>query len=948
MHNLKKKINSSFKKERHGQSAMEYLMTYGWSILIIALALISLFELGLFGNQHLQLPNSCLPIQGFLCTNPHLSTSGKVSLDLGSIGTGLTVTSTGCSTNNTEPQLNSITPIVMNTGAEENVSFQCSLSNPTIGSSFQGYLWLGYSTASSTNQVQNIGAFSATVESIGNTKSPYSNTGFLYVVNNNNNTVSIVSLASNSIISSIPGNYLYNPSYIFITNNGGAYVSNYNYNTNQRFLSPINLRNSLISSNIYSTAASEVASAQGITFSPDQKNLYISYPPEIMLINISTWSQLTTIPDNNGPGALATYGGNILVVNNVNNTISNYNISTNNFKTIISGGVPAMYINYVYSTTLGTNGNNLYFIPLNSYSTFYYYMNTTSYMASKKSISHSNSEGGIIIKNGIIYQVVQYNNTVSVINMSTGQVQHVITGFNEPWAEALSVNKSYAYIGNAGNNEISYVNLATNTIQRSVPFSQGGLSGIASALDGKNLYVGNFWGNDVAVMNISTGAISYSISGFNKPETIALSPNGLYAYVGNDGNDTISVVNLATNSIINTISGFNFLNSGSYGYGLFSITASKTGNYLYVSGYNSDGFYGVNLQNDVVTQLPKSLFSNVDAISISNLTNILYAANNNNITLINPQTGKVLSNITDGSAVIHGMVLVPKSNIGYISTSDNISIMDLSTNSILQNAIKGFYYPNGMSIYSGNLYVVNTNNDSISVVNISTNTVIDSFPKYNPNYPTSLSSSPNYNSVYLPSGNPGIYIINTSSNNFDGIILNNTYPTNIAFRPNSNTAYILYNNNISTLNLSTGAVNVLLSNINDNYFYKDLVYSPNGNLLYLTFNRNLTVINISTKQIVKVINNRIYGITPPINGKIYFGNEYGTISILNATNYNFINNVTGFNSGSGIDSLTASPDGVYLYITNYNNTVSVFDIQNDSIIKTISGFNDPMGVAYAP
>ena len=918
-------------------------MTYGWSILIIALALVSLFELGLFGNQHLQLPNSCLPIQGFLCTNPHLSTSGKVSLDLGSIGTGLTITSTGCSTNNTEPQLNSITPIVMNTGAEENVSFQCSLSNPTIGSSFQGYLWLGYSTSVSPNQVQNIGSFSATVENTGNTQSPYANTGFLYVANNNNNTVSIVSLASNSIIKSIPGNYLYNPSLIFITNNGEAYITNYNYNTNQRFLSPINLKNSLISSNIDSI----VASAQGITLSPDQKNIYISYPPEIIPVNISTWSQLTAIPDNNGPEAMTTYGGNIIISNADNNTISSYNISTNNFKTIISGGISAGNMAYIYSTALGNTGNTLYFIPDSSYSTMLYSMNTTSYLANEKSTNPLGSSGGIVIKNGILYQVFQSNNTISVVNISTGQVQHLITGFNEPWAEALSINKSYVFVGNSGNNQISYVSLATNTIQRSVGFSQGGLSGIVPTIDGKNIYAENFWGNDIAVMNISTGSISYSISGFNKPEAIALSPNGLYAYVGNDGNDTISVVDLSTNSIISTISGFNFYEYyAQYGYGLYSITVSKTGNYLYVSGLNY-GIYSVNLQNNTITKLPKTLFSYVAAISVSNLTNLMYVANNNNITVINPQTGKLLTNINDGPAVIHGMVLVPKSNIGYISTSGNLSIIDLSTNSILQNAINGFYFPNGMSIYSGNLYVVNTNNDSISVVNISTNTVIGSFPKYSPNYPSSLSSSSNYNSIYLPSGGSGIYIINTSSNNFNGN-LDITYPEDIAFRPNSNTAYLLSTKNISTITLSTGAVNVLLNNINDNYFYTDLVSSSNGNLLYLTFNRNITVINTSTKQVVNVItsNYNIYGVTPPIDGKIYFGNGAGKLSILNATNYDFIKNITGFNSG--IDGLTASPDGIYLYITNYNNTVSVFDTQNDSIIKTITGFNFPIGVAYAP
>ena len=36
------------------QSAMEYLMTYGWAILIIAIVLIALFQLGVFGNNNLE------------------------------------------------------------------------------------------------------------------------------------------------------------------------------------------------------------------------------------------------------------------------------------------------------------------------------------------------------------------------------------------------------------------------------------------------------------------------------------------------------------------------------------------------------------------------------------------------------------------------------------------------------------------------------------------------------------------------------------------------------------------------------------------------------------------------------------------------------------------------------------------------------------------------------
>ena len=50
------------RRTRRLQSAMEYLMTYGWSILIIAIVLAALFELGVFGGGNLSpraQPNSC-------------------------------------------------------------------------------------------------------------------------------------------------------------------------------------------------------------------------------------------------------------------------------------------------------------------------------------------------------------------------------------------------------------------------------------------------------------------------------------------------------------------------------------------------------------------------------------------------------------------------------------------------------------------------------------------------------------------------------------------------------------------------------------------------------------------------------------------------------------------------------------------------------------------------
>ncbi|OJI06704.1 MAG: hypothetical protein BK997_04995 [Candidatus Micrarchaeum sp. ARMAN-1] len=51
------------------QSAMEYLMTYGWAILIIAIVLAALFSLGIFSSGSL-IGTTCIANSGFLCSSP--------------------------------------------------------------------------------------------------------------------------------------------------------------------------------------------------------------------------------------------------------------------------------------------------------------------------------------------------------------------------------------------------------------------------------------------------------------------------------------------------------------------------------------------------------------------------------------------------------------------------------------------------------------------------------------------------------------------------------------------------------------------------------------------------------------------------------------------------------------------------------------------------------------
>jgi hypothetical protein len=65
------------------QSAMEYLMTYGWAILIIAIVLGSLFSLGVFSSSSL-LGNACVAQSGFTCQTPvYNHQTGNIIVNIG-------------------------------------------------------------------------------------------------------------------------------------------------------------------------------------------------------------------------------------------------------------------------------------------------------------------------------------------------------------------------------------------------------------------------------------------------------------------------------------------------------------------------------------------------------------------------------------------------------------------------------------------------------------------------------------------------------------------------------------------------------------------------------------------------------------------------------------------------------------------------------------------------
>ncbi len=164
----------SFKGRLKAQSAMEYLMTYGWAILIIAIVLGALFSLGVFSSSSF-IGTTCIPASGYFCSSPSLyagnfivtlgqatgtswTTVNAVFISGGGSPVAVSNTITGtCVQSNSGGLSSGQTFIATFTGYASTASavastgvVTCTAMPSTVGASISGALWVAYQASGVT------------------------------------------------------------------------------------------------------------------------------------------------------------------------------------------------------------------------------------------------------------------------------------------------------------------------------------------------------------------------------------------------------------------------------------------------------------------------------------------------------------------------------------------------------------------------------------------------------------------------------------------------------------------------------------------------------------------------------------------------------------------------------------------------------------------------------
>ncbi len=234
--------------------------------------------------------------------------------------------------------------------------------------------------------------------------------------------------------------------------------------------------------------------------------------------------------------------------------------------------------------------------------------------------------GIAITLNGRFAYVANNNNagivgwdTVSVIDLATNKVVQTISdpSFNQPYTITLNAAGTIAYVTNSNSTTITKINTATNTVLGTIT-GFNGPSGMVITPDGTTAYVNNYGynggagsgtGTTVSIVHLGGDTITGPINVGTAPAGLAITPNGAFVYVinyvdGNIGTGTISVINTATNLVVDTIAGFS---------GPFQIVINAQGTYAYVTNFGSNNFAPVGTTVSVVSLQTNTI---VDTIQV--------------------------------------------------------------------------------------------------------------------------------------------------------------------------------------------------------------------------------------------------------------------------------------------------------------------------------------------
>ena len=327
---------------------------------------------------------------------------------------------------------------------------------------------------------------------------------------------------------------------------------------------------------------------------------------------------------------------------------------------------------------------------------------------------------------GSSYRWVNDNPGIGLPAQGTGSI-NPFTAVNNGYTPVVAnitvtpLAGTYAYIANPQSNNISVVDLTSNSVIKIIP---AGINpdGVAVSPGNHSVYITNAGDNYVTVINTITNQPENPIGVGSDPYGLKLNRDETRLYVANLQSNAVSVINTSNNTVIHTIPGFD---------GPVDVVLNREGTLLFVSNLHSNYVSVVNT-NDyslvtkiTVGQSPFNMLLSPDGSRI-------YVANNAgaSISVISTATNTVAATIT-GNITPFCVALNPDGSKLYVP---NVSLSSISvfntTDYSLITTVNGFGAPAAVEFSAdGRYYYVNDEgSNSLVVLNAATNNILQVIP----------------------------------------------------------------------------------------------------------------------------------------------------------------------------------------------------------------------------
>lgn len=331
-----------------------------------------------------------------------------------------------------------------------------------------------------------------------------------------------------------------------------------------------------------------------------------------------------------------------------------------------------------------------------------------------------------------LYLVIPFliilNGYCSALNTIIGTVSDPSSTFNNPISIAITPDGTKAYVADSGANQVSIINLATNTVigvvndtalhSLSNPFF------ITITPDGTKGYAINN-NNTISIIDIASNSITSIVSDpgsrLNNPQAIAISPDNLKGYITNQGNNSVAILNVSTETITATVASPNFNGPG-------AVVFKPDNSQAFVINEGNSTVSVINSTTNTAIGIVAGSFSTPSSIVVTPDGTQAYVTNlaADNISIIDTSINTVIADVSDPSSLIsHPRVLAitPNGKTLYVIFLTGIGIVDVATNTvtgIVSDPLATLNNPSSLAITPNSLfgYITNSGGNSVSILSI--------------------------------------------------------------------------------------------------------------------------------------------------------------------------------------------------------------------------------------